>query len=408
MKLNVGENIRRLRRAADMTQEQLADKLGVAYQSVSRWENQTTYPDMELLPVLAGIFGVTVDELLGCEESRKKEVLDKLTEKLEALLDSDSQDVEAILSVAREIRRECVMAPALRNGYLADMVAGIGCNWCEAFENSAALLAELRLASEEILSSNAPRGMKDNMIRYMAYAEDEAHITAYLDQNATKWDLNKNALLYERYLHRNCRDKYDFLRQKLLFTALDERVFDRRMWRIGDGHADIYECLHRNNMLLTFLHNLCHMTPDSLHPVTGDGSVDMFANKRLDLGIRLACFLSGTGDCEGAFIVLEDTVSLLEKLMALENGMKIGCTSPWLRDLRLKVKFIDNEGSQAVFLNDDTDDGDCYGYIDRKWVLYPFTADHGWEWFDPIRDDPRFKTYVERVKAAFADAAVTE
>ena len=41
MKLNIGENIRRLRRAADMTQEQLADKLGVSYQSVSRWENGT-------------------------------------------------------------------------------------------------------------------------------------------------------------------------------------------------------------------------------------------------------------------------------------------------------------------------------------------------------------------------------
>ena len=68
MKLNVGENIRRLRRAADMTQEQLADKLGVAYQSVSRWENQTTYPDIEFLPALAGIFGVTVDELLSSDE----------------------------------------------------------------------------------------------------------------------------------------------------------------------------------------------------------------------------------------------------------------------------------------------------------------------------------------------------
>ena len=43
MKLNIGENIRRLRRAADMTQEQLADKLGVAYQSVSRWENGVSH-----------------------------------------------------------------------------------------------------------------------------------------------------------------------------------------------------------------------------------------------------------------------------------------------------------------------------------------------------------------------------
>ena len=73
MKLNIGENIRRLRRAADMTQEQLADKLGVAYQSVSRWENGTTYPDIEFLPALASIFGVTVDELIGCEKSKRKE-----------------------------------------------------------------------------------------------------------------------------------------------------------------------------------------------------------------------------------------------------------------------------------------------------------------------------------------------
>ena len=48
MKLNIGNNIRMLRRAADMTQEELADRLGVTYQSVSRWENGGTYPDMEL------------------------------------------------------------------------------------------------------------------------------------------------------------------------------------------------------------------------------------------------------------------------------------------------------------------------------------------------------------------------
>ena len=37
MKLTIGENIRRLRKEAGLTQEQLADKLGVSYQSVSRW-----------------------------------------------------------------------------------------------------------------------------------------------------------------------------------------------------------------------------------------------------------------------------------------------------------------------------------------------------------------------------------
>ena len=42
MKLNIGENIRSHRKQADMTQEQLADKLGVSFQSVSRWENSST------------------------------------------------------------------------------------------------------------------------------------------------------------------------------------------------------------------------------------------------------------------------------------------------------------------------------------------------------------------------------
>ena len=48
MKLTIGENIRSFRRKNDMTQEQLAQPLGVTYQSVSCWENGTTYPDLEL------------------------------------------------------------------------------------------------------------------------------------------------------------------------------------------------------------------------------------------------------------------------------------------------------------------------------------------------------------------------
>ena len=61
MKLTIGTNIRALRRKHHITQEQLAEKLGVSYQSVSRWENDTCYPDMELLPALARIFSVSID-----------------------------------------------------------------------------------------------------------------------------------------------------------------------------------------------------------------------------------------------------------------------------------------------------------------------------------------------------------
>lgn len=56
-------NLRRLRLDKGLTQEQLANRLGVSVQSVSRWECATTLPDVMLLPELARLYGVTVDDL---------------------------------------------------------------------------------------------------------------------------------------------------------------------------------------------------------------------------------------------------------------------------------------------------------------------------------------------------------
>lgn len=56
-------NLRRLRLEKKLTQEQLAERLGVSAQSVSRWETCATYPDVMLLPELAKLFGVLVDDL---------------------------------------------------------------------------------------------------------------------------------------------------------------------------------------------------------------------------------------------------------------------------------------------------------------------------------------------------------
>ena len=71
MNCKIGEKIRELRQGKKMTQEKLADRLGVSFQSVSRWENGMTYPDIELLPAIARLFSVSVDYLLGDEEAEK-------------------------------------------------------------------------------------------------------------------------------------------------------------------------------------------------------------------------------------------------------------------------------------------------------------------------------------------------
>lgn len=59
----ISKNLRKLRQEKQMTQEQVAEKIGVSAQSVSRWETGATFPDILLLPELAKLYGVLVDDL---------------------------------------------------------------------------------------------------------------------------------------------------------------------------------------------------------------------------------------------------------------------------------------------------------------------------------------------------------
>lgn len=67
MNETMGSMIARLRKERGMTQEQLAGLLGITYQAVSKWENEVSSPDISALPLLADVFGVSIDRLFGRE-----------------------------------------------------------------------------------------------------------------------------------------------------------------------------------------------------------------------------------------------------------------------------------------------------------------------------------------------------
>lgn len=74
MQLELGNNIRALRRRDKRTQEALAEALGVTAQAVSRWESGGSYPDMNLIPSIANYFGVSIDELFGYTNQREQKI----------------------------------------------------------------------------------------------------------------------------------------------------------------------------------------------------------------------------------------------------------------------------------------------------------------------------------------------
>ncbi len=72
--MKIGKTIKALRRAREMTQEVLAEQLNISVSAVSQWEMEKTMPDISMLPLLATLFEVTTDELLGLtgEEAERR------------------------------------------------------------------------------------------------------------------------------------------------------------------------------------------------------------------------------------------------------------------------------------------------------------------------------------------------
>lgn len=78
MSIDLGSKIKQLRLARSMTQEQLAQKLGVSAQAVSKWESGTNMPDIQMLPDLSVIFGVSIDDLFAMTDEHRMERIENM------------------------------------------------------------------------------------------------------------------------------------------------------------------------------------------------------------------------------------------------------------------------------------------------------------------------------------------
>ncbi len=78
--MSIGSNIKRLRKERCITQEALAEYLGITSRAVSQWECERTTPDITIIPALCNIFGVSSDELLGIDIQRSDEEIKKYLE----------------------------------------------------------------------------------------------------------------------------------------------------------------------------------------------------------------------------------------------------------------------------------------------------------------------------------------
>lgn len=102
--LYLSENLKKYRTIKSLTQEEVAEYLGITPQSVSKWERAECYPDITFLPALANIFGTSVDMLLGMDIIRDEHTQRNIHKKaLDYQRNSDYHSAEMVYAEALRI-----------------------------------------------------------------------------------------------------------------------------------------------------------------------------------------------------------------------------------------------------------------------------------------------------------------
>ncbi|MBQ8368994.1 MAG: helix-turn-helix domain-containing protein [Clostridia bacterium] len=434
MKLNLNENIRMHRRNLDWTQEQLAERLGVSFQSVSRWENGTSMPDIELIVTMAGIFGCTVDELLGVAEPAKKLTKKELREKMMDLV--GREDIPELTGFLRMLRYEYLSEYRFLYHLLTPARM-------EVFGQSQMFMEELRALTKDGMARAEHDYEKTGMLRILIALEDEEHLPGLLDtcEMPESADRSRVNLLAYRANMRWDSDSLRILQEIAKVTRLREFfsqyyvfVGDRELWREG-RYREMEDALppsdpaylcELSRRKLGMIHLFSGMTPDDAHPVSGDGLLDLWAGQRLEIGFSYAAQLAGTGQTELALTVLEDCVSLCEQAADFPDGVEmfntgfwpdncpsVRCTSPELTHIRAyrsaaAVPTTKELRLETVLIHAKSDDvnadtvcgavmmGNHYRMLTDA---LPPRDDFRTSWLDAIREDGRFVKLAERMRA---------
>ena len=382
MKLTIGENIRNFRKKNDLTQEALADRLGVTYQSVSRWENGTTYPDLELLPAISEVLGVTVDELIGMHQVIKEKQAAEVVDELRRECMKRDYDADRIVALLRDIRINYINS---------DSAAWRP--WTEN-RNSKALrdpkvLPEVRLFAEAYLERNP---LYPPTLHTMAVIEDEEHIADFLKKHTTAFDCSARALLFNRYGQRGEIEKFEAERCYQLWTAFSMVLTPRFLVRRGESPEFQDTADEFMGEMLSLIRR----------DAVGEG-LDIWVGDRIELGIKSAARLVSFEKHDDAILTIEAAVKLLEESMQIKEEIVLPTSCRFLEDMKWTAKedwfdkYLDPDRREERVLYI----SNCMSGTETCYCLHPSNIyDLLWGTaFDPIRSDPAFTALCDRVKA---------
>lgn len=208
--MSLGLNIRKLRIERNMTQEDLAELLNTTVKSVSRWENEQTYPDILILPLLANIFETTVDELLDVVKIKMDEYYLKIRKKAEVF--ASNNELHKELELWKSEYNKFPNNEDICMNYARVM------SIINVMENKVVYKEELVKLLERIIDKSTNHNYRSRAIRHLS----ELYIIL---GNDTKADLYAKKLT-DSYFYTYDVVKTHYLKGEELLKAIQENTFE--------------------------------------------------------------------------------------------------------------------------------------------------------------------------------------
>ncbi len=394
MNLEFGKNLKMIRHQKDMTQDELAEKLSLSVQAISRYETGMAYPDIEMLPVIAGFFGVTVDKLLGVSSEARERRMGEYDTELRKITDRKER-----LSLLRKQHAEFPEEWGVVNSMVYEMTFIPEC------------LDEMRDIVDDALKNCSDNLWRENMIfSYLRSEPDEDKANAFIEKYASRYDMRKIQLLDNRYASRKEYEKLKSVRQKIFFEELEHSLYRLTEHINGDTSASYENCRLVLELIENFSGNRVRTNPD------------MWISIRLLVMLRLAnnCFTLSKID-EG-FIILDEAITLFENFFAIEDGTVLTYGSPKFDKLsaiaKKEVFYGITEFSGMIaksmmmnliyqtpisYVNKESKYGDMEGLTGvmafSEHTYNDVLKNASWYGFGKVKDDPRYIALCERAKA---------
>ena len=361
--MSIGTNISELRRARGLTQQQLAEKLGVSGQSVSKWENDVCAPDVGQFPLLAELFGVSIDRLYGFRLSDGEEaqtIVDK-ADKCETL----EENIAMLKAGLEKFPNSPQLKVALAMSWLSlSRVRG----YVKKEEEAETARKECFRLCREVVRTCGDRAKVDEALEIMRRVSMDVgeieQALGYLEQLSTEaWQL-RIAGKAEALLQRGDAELARFGQRELLKLWL---TMDQLISFMINGYC---QCDARRALAFAELRETLLTLFDRVCP-------DFYASRKFIAADTRAKLLRAAEDKEGCLEALRRQMSLGKQCqtIARQEDHRLG-TRNWL--------FFDR-------LSEDPE-------RQEEWMTIPDLAAHLEKYKEYFGDEAGFRTLLESVE----------